>query len=130
MRYQGGKSKIATAIAAKIRGLYPTVTEIWEPFCGGAAMSLALAKVGFRVHASDSHEDIILLWQSLLRGETEPFADVTREEHAALKHAPPSARRAFVRFGASFGGEFMGGFGTSNVGAQPWEQSQRFCLRL
>jgi len=49
MRYQGGKSRIAKAIAGKIRELYPTATEIWEPFCGGGAVTLELAKAGFRV---------------------------------------------------------------------------------
>mgnify|MGYP000269994255 CR=1 FL=1 len=96
MRYQGGKSRIAGAIVAKIRELHPTATEIWEPFCGGGAVTLALAKAGFRVHASDNHEDLILMWQALMRGETEPFADVTREEHTALKYAPSSARRGLV----------------------------------
>ena len=73
MQYQGGKSRIAGAIAAKIRELHPAATEIWEPSCGGGAVTLALAKVGFRVHASDSHEDLILMWQALMRGETEPL---------------------------------------------------------
>jgi len=110
MQYQGGKSRIASYIAAKIRELYPTATEIWEPFCGGGAVTLALAKVGFTVYASDSHEDLILMWQALMRGETEPFTDVTEAEYAALKTAAPSARRGFVGFGASFGGGWWSGF--------------------
>lgn len=128
MRYQGGKSRIAKALATEIRKRFPTTTDIWELFCGGGAMTLALAKAGFRVHASDNHEDLILMWQALMRGETEPFVDVTREEHARLKHAEPSARRGFVRFGASFGGDFFGGFGTdikNGEGHQPWQEAQR-----
>jgi hypothetical protein len=73
-------------------------------------VTLALAKVGFKVHATDSHEDLILMWQALMRGETEPFADVTEAEYAALKTAAPSARRGFVGFGASFGGGWWSGF--------------------
>ena len=133
MRYQGGKSRIATQIAAKIRELHPTATEIWEPFCGGAAMSLALAKVDFEVHASDNHEDLILMWQALMRGETEPFADVTEEEHQRLRLAEPSARRGFVGFGASFGGIWFVGFGRdkkNGEGHQPWQESQRTIQRL
>lgn len=110
MQYQGGKSRIAKELAATIRRRFPEATEIWEPFCGGGAMTLALAKEGFRVHASDAHEDLILMWQALMRGETEPFADVTEVDYAALKTAPPSARRGFVGFGASFGGGWFGGF--------------------
>ena len=109
MQYQGGKSRIASHIVSKIREMYPTATEIWEPFCGGGAVTLALAKAGFRVHASDSHEDLILMWQALMRGETAPFADVTEAEHAALRTAAPSARRGFVGFGASFGGGWWNG---------------------
>lgn len=50
MRYQGGKSRIAARLAAVIRQRC-TEDIIYEPFCGGGAMTLALAKVGFRVHA-------------------------------------------------------------------------------
>ena len=129
MRYQGGKSRIAGAIAAKIRELHPTATEIWEPFCGGGAVTLALAKVGFRVHASDNHEDLILMWQALMRGETEPFADVTEAEYTALKTAPPSARRGAVGFGASFGGGWWAGFARTE-GRVFIQESHRNCSRL
>jgi len=130
MQYQGGKSRIAKALAGKIRELYPTTTEIWEPFCGGGAVTLELAEVGFRVHASDSHEDLILMWQALMRGETAPFADVTEAEYAELKTAAPSARRGFVGFGASFGGGWFGGFGRHNYPAQPYHEAQRSIARL
>ena len=136
MQYQGGKSRIAKDIVSKIREMYPTATEIWEPFCGGGAVTLALAKAGFKVHASDSHEDLILMWQALMRGETEPFADVTEAEYVALKTAAPSARRGFVGFGASFGGGWWSGFarrrttGGKVAKAQPHEEAARFCSRL
>ena len=136
MQYQGGKSRIASHIAAKIREMYPTDTEIWEPFCGGGAVTLALAKAGFKVYASDSHEDLILMWQALMRGETEPFADVTEAEHAALRTAAPSARRGFVGFGASCGGVWLSGFarrrtaGGKVAKAQPHEEAARSCSRL
>jgi len=136
MQYQGGKSRIARQLAEKIRELHPTETEIWEPFCGGGAMTLALAKVGFRVHASDNHEDLILMWQALMRGETEPFADVTEAEYALLRLAAPSARRGFVGFGASFGGAWWGGFarrkfsGGKPAKIQPHGEAANFCHRL
>lgn len=78
MRYQGGKSRIAKALATEIRKRFPTTTDIWELFCGGGAMTLALAKAGFRVHASDNHEDLILMWQALMRGETDGSACFNR----------------------------------------------------
>lgn len=92
-------------------------------------MTLALAKEGFRVHASDAHEDLILMWQALMRGETEPFADVTEAEYSALKTAPPSARRGFVGFGASFGGGWFNGYGRLPGQARDvWAPSQRVCF--
>jgi site-specific DNA-adenine methylase len=96
-------------------------------------MTLALAKAGFRVHASDSHEDLILMWQALMHGETAPFADVTETEYQALKTAQPSARRGFVGFGASFGGHWWGGYGRdikNGLGHQPYEEARRSCQKL
>ena len=125
MRYQGGKSRIAGQIAAKIRELHPTATEIWEPFCGGGAVTLALAKVGFRVYASDSHEDLILMWQALMRGEAEPFVDATEAEYQELRNAAPSARRGFVGFGASFGAAWFGGWARDSKGKRNFLREAR-----
>jgi hypothetical protein len=77
-------------------------------------MTWALARASFKVCASDNHEDLILMWQAVMRGETEVWADVTEAEHRALKNAAPSARRGFVGFGASFGGEFFHSFAKHN----------------
>lgn len=109
MRYQGGKSRIAGRIVKTIQGL-TTERAIWEPFCGGGAVTIALAKAGFRVYASDSHEDLILMWQAILAGDTAVCADVTEEEHRQIRKEPPSARRGFVGYAASFGGTWFGGF--------------------
>jgi hypothetical protein len=136
MQYQGGKSRIARPIAETIRRMYPKKTEIWEPFCGGGAVTLALSKVGFHVHASDIHPDLILMWQSIVAGDDSVTADVSEEEYNALKAAPPSARRGFVGFGASFGGGWFGGFGRRKLcggapaSAQPFEESQRSVRKL
>ena len=80
MQYQGGKSRIARPIAETIRRMYPTATEIWEPFCGGGAVTLALSKVGFHVHASDIHPDLILMWQAVMAGDESVLADVTEAD--------------------------------------------------
>ncbi len=127
MQYQGGKSRIARPIAETIRRMYPTATEIWEPFCGGGAVTLALSKVGFKVHASDMHPDLIMMWRAVMAGDEGVYADVTEEEYNALKNAPSSARRGFVGFGASFGGSWFGGYGRkdkAHVRDYVWESSQ------
>ena len=127
MQYQGGKSRIARPIAETIRRMYPATTEIWEPFCGGGAVTLALSKVGFEVHASDIHPDLIMMWQAVMTGDESVYADVTEEEYNALKNAPSSARRGFVGFGASFGGSWFGGYGRkdkAHIRDYVWESSQ------
>jgi DNA adenine methylase len=50
------------------------------------------------------------MWQAVQRGWLPPDA-ITREEYAALRHADPSALRAFAGFGCSFGGKWFGGYG-------------------
>jgi hypothetical protein len=69
------------------------------------------------------------MWQALMRGETEPFADVTEAEYATLKTAAPSARRGFVGFGASFGGGWFNGYGRQpGQSRDVWAPTQRVCL--
>lgn len=115
MRYHGGKSRIAREIATKIRQMFPTSREIWDCFCGGGAMSEALMREGFHVHASDSHEDLILMWQAAQRGD-DVFGSVSESEYAALRGGPPSARRGFAGYALSFGGSWFGGFARDSTG--------------
>jgi len=110
VRYQGGKSRIARKIVAEIRKFYPQAEDIWEPFCGGGAMTKALAEAGFKVHASDSHPDLIMMWWAMCAGQSEVFADVTEEEYRDLRDAPSSARRGFVGYSTSFGAKWFGGW--------------------
>ena len=111
MRYQGGKSRIAGELAAVICKWLPNVEEIYDPFCGGGAMSFALAKAGFRVKASDIHEDLILMWQATMTNSLD-LSDVNEVEYDNLQHpsVQPSARRGFVGFGTSFGGGWFTGY--------------------
>lgn len=129
MQYQGGKSRIAGKLAAVIRQWLPDVAEIYDPFCGGGAMSLALAKAGFRVSASDIHEDLILMWQAVMSG-TLDMSSVSEGEYAALKYSEPSARRGFVGFGSSFGGGFYAGYARNALSTDYAEQSARSIKRL
>jgi site-specific DNA-adenine methylase len=110
MRYQGGKDKLASTLAQIIKLRLRDTLDIYDVFCGGGAMSLALAKAGFRVKASDIHEDLILMWQAVMSGDTAVIADVSEIEYQQLKSAFASARRGFVGFGSSFGGGWFAGY--------------------
>lgn len=103
MRYLGGKSKTAKRLAAIIGG----GDRLIEPFCGGGAMTAALAPQFNTVEASDIHEDLILMWQAVQAG-WEPPGDVSEAEYKALRDAPPSALRGVVGF-CSWGGKWFGG---------------------
>lgn len=106
MRYYGGKSKIAKALAEalpqKAFGVY------WEPFCG-ACNVITRVEAPLRV-ASDAHPDLILLWQALQDGWIPPD-NISEDEYRDLKgRTAPSALRAFVGFGCSFGGKWFAGY--------------------
>jgi len=144
MQYQGGKSRIAKEIVNEISRRQVTnsvgvgkcdererVTrsffDVWEPFCGGGAVTYALVKAGFRVCASDTHEDLIMMWQALLDGSLD-MSPVNEDEYNRLKTAPPSARRGFVGFGSSFGGGWFAGFARHSDGNYDYSQVSRRVL--
>lgn len=106
MRYLGGKSKIARRLAAVIG----SGDLLIEPFVGGGAMCAALAPQFASVEASDTHPDLILMWQALQNGWVPPTS-VSEEEYTQLRSALPSALRGFVGFaGASWGAKWFGGY--------------------
>ena len=131
MRYQGGKSKIADKLAAVIRQLHPSASEIWEPAFASASVIAPPPQNGFRVYASDVHEDLILMWQAFMRGETEPFVDATEAEYQALRNAASSARRGFVGYSASFGSSWFGGWARDSTGKRNFlDEARRNNSRL
>lgn len=105
MRYQGGKDKLASKLAQIIK-LRVDTQDIYDVFCGGGSMALALAKAGFRVKASDIHEDLILMYQAVMSGSL----DLSDVKYINSQSKSPSARRGFVGFGASFGGGWFAGY--------------------
>ena len=106
MQYLGGKSRIAKQLAAYLTSVRKPGQLYVEPFCGACWV---LQEMENPRQASDICEDLILMWQAVQEG-WEPPVVVTREEHAAQKHAVPSPLRAFVGFGCSFAGKWFGGY--------------------
>lgn len=109
MRYVGGKSKLARQIAATILGATDDRACYIEPFVGGGSVLAQMAPHFVRSYVGDASE-IALMWDALVREGWRPPEIVTEQEYAALKDADPSALRAFVGFGGSFGGKFFGGY--------------------
>ncbi len=105
MRYLGGKSRIAKRIAEAVAPRGPW----WEPFCGGLAVSVQLAKYGPGL-VSDIHPALIALYRAVRDG-WEPPTTVSREDYEAARALPDSdPLKAFVGFGCSFGGKWYGGY--------------------
>lgn len=109
MRYVGGKSRHAAALAEVIERYRTTQTAIYDPFVGGGAMAHVFSKRYSHVYASDTHTDLIMLYQALQQG-WKPPTNVSEDEYQQLRHAEPSALRGFVGIGCSFGGKWFGGY--------------------
>lgn len=107
MRYLGGKTRLAKKIVAEIRARGGIAG--WEPFCGGGSVTCELATLGPLI-ASDAHPALMAMWRALQAG-WEPPAAVTREEHRKARELPDTdPLKAFIGFGASFGGDYFCGY--------------------
>lgn len=109
MRYLGGKSRIAKALAARIREIVPDAKGYWDPFCGGLSMSVALSAYA-PVIASDACAPLIALYQAVRDGWVPP-SEVSRETWQAAKELPDThPMKAFCGFGCSFSGMWFHGY--------------------
>lgn len=109
MRYLGGKTKLSRHITKVMLDSTDSREKYIEPFVGGGSVLTSMAHHFAHTEASDTHEDLILLWKGLQDGSFDPPSELTDEEYQELKASPPSALRGFVGFGCSFGGKFFGG---------------------
>ena len=120
MRYVGGKQRIAKRIAEVILADTSARGHYIEPFVGGGAVGAVLGGEFDHARYSDSHEDLVLMWQALERGDEFPET-LTRGEWETLRSSPPSAMRGLAGFGGSFSGKWFAGYakGGYNANGQP-----------
>jgi DNA adenine methylase len=115
MHYLGGKTKLAGKIVKAIRERYPS-RSVWEPFCGGLSVSVALAKAA-PLEASDAHPALIALYSAMQAG-WDPPDTLSEEDYARARSLPDSdPLKAFAGFGCSFSGKWFGGFARDKVRA-------------
>jgi hypothetical protein len=67
MRYLGGKSKLARKIVARVLDLAPETRGFCEPFMGGGAVTLELAKHRPTL-AGDGFRGLLNMYQALRQG--------------------------------------------------------------
>jgi len=127
MRYLGGKSRLAKDIAQIVNSARPTGARVWEPFMGGGAVSVALAKGG-PVDCSDTHDALITMWRAAVEDEWIPDPRIIAEGmYAAYKarQDPTDPYTAFLGYGCSYGGIWFGGFAGwsyTRLGTKPYKE--------
>lgn len=124
MQYMGGKAKIARRLVNAILADTDARNVWYEPFVGGANITVHAAPHFTASICTDVHPDLILMWQYVTTGGMLP-PHVTRQRYHELRHAPPSWERGYIGFGASFGGKWFGGYGVSNRWGENWRISER-----
>jgi len=114
MRYLGGKKKLGKEIASVLYeyGDPNKVDGYVEPFCGSLGVMVHMVDKGYKTcKAYDSCKDLILLWKELKAGKFKFPKSVSKQTWIRYKKdKTPSAMRAFIGFGCSFGGLWFGGF--------------------
>lgn len=109
MRYSGGKSKLARAIA-QVVAAEASELPMWEPFCGGGAVTAELAKSHPELLASDIHPALISMYLALQSG-WQPPSTISKEQWQAAKALPDTdPLKAFIGFGCSYGGQYFMGY--------------------
>ena len=112
MRYLGGKTQLGREISEVLKKHAPPgkYSKFIEPFCGSLGVTVHM--VGdYNVYVSDYHKDLILLWKAIKAGAFKYPRSISKKTYYKYKNSEtPSAMRAFVGFGCSFGGKWFGGY--------------------
>lgn len=117
MRYLGGKSRIAKQLAEVIDRYRQPGQLVWDAFCGGLSMSVALSKKG-PVWSTDACVPLISLYRAVQRG-WDPPTKVSKETWQAAKALPDAdPMKAFCGFGCSFGARWFQGYAADPNGTR------------
>ena len=112
MKYMGGKYMLKKDISSVMKdNIKPEdVDGYLEPFCGACSV-LSIMNQDYDCNASDYHPDLIELWKTVQDNSFVIPTDMTEELYNTIKDLPsPSALKAFVGFGCSFGGKYFAGY--------------------
>ena len=113
MKYVGGKNKIGKYIAEVMKQMVPPsmTSDYLEPFCGSLGVTVNMTDTYTNINASDTHPDLIALWKDVQKGTFIPPTTLTETQWNNVKQLPsPSAMKAFIGFGCSFGGKYFSGY--------------------
>ena len=119
MQYLGGKTRIAKQLAAEIDKVRRPGQWVWDAFCGGLSMTVALSKNG-PVYSTDACVPLIAMYRAVQAGWDPPSTATREQRDAALDLPDTNPLKAFLRFGCGFAGNWSSGFahsGTRNYAA-------------
>ena len=133
MRYLGGKYRLARKIVAEILRAAPETQGFCEPFMGGGAVTLELAKHRPTL-AGDAGPGLLDLYRLVCTGWRVPAAGVSDSEYRFLRNnlrGSGLAVVAAVGFGLSFGGKFFDGLARPSAcyASQFNNWADRFCAQ-
>lgn len=125
MQIFGGKAKLGPAIARILEGLRPPGAPFVEPFVGSANVTVHLS--GER-RASDVDGNLIALLEAVRDG-WKPPARVSPRRYSDLlaDRIDDPKLRAFIGYGCSWGGKWLGGYARSDT--QNYAESAARSLR-
>lgn len=111
MKYLGGKHQNGKYISEVLKKVskQENLTHYLEPFCGSLGVLKHMTDMKTCI-GSDIHSDIIQLWKDVKENKFKPPKQVSNTFWNKVKNLPsPSALKAFVGFGCSFGGVYFVG---------------------
>jgi len=123
MKYLGGKQRIGKHIAEYLQQYENS--KYLEPFCG----SLGVLKhmTNKETTGNDYHADLIEMWKAVQKGELKYPESVSEEEYEEAKELKsPSALKAYIGFGMSFGGRYFGAYAHKYLGTK----KEDFCKEM
>lgn len=115
MKYLGGKQRLGKHLAPYLHEIWDkndTLTGYIEPFCGSLGVLSNMTDLDSKkIYANDYHPDLIEMWKRVKDGTFVYPQAISEEEYLEAKQLKsPSAHKAFVGFGMSFGGRYFGAY--------------------
>lgn len=120
MKYQGGKYMIGKHISNILLSYnVENLNGYIEPFCGALGVLKHMTPHFKKCYAYDIHSDLIELWKQVKNNEFKPPESMSEKKYLEIKNIQsPSALKAFVGFGCSFGGVYFGGYAQKYTGGK------------
>ena len=135
MKYLGGKQRLGKHISPVLKNILSKHKKKYkldgylEPFCGslGVFKHMTLLEDIETIVANDYHPDLIQLFKDVQSNKFKYPKLITEKQHKdAKKIKSPSALKAFIGFGMSFGGRYFGVYSQKYLGTK----KEDFCKEM